>query len=433
MNFAENQKGIKVKYVYSACIVTTTKDLKILHDPWFTEGIFDGSWFQFPPVDDPLKSIGDVDLIYVSHLHQDHYDPRFLQNYFSRYGRKEIIIANHNPNYLKKLIEEDGFDAKVISNPMIVGDTTIEIIPHLTGDINDIDSAITIATKDENKTHYLVNTNDVIFDEEYVIKFKNSLKYPVDILLCGYTGAGPYPQTYFDLDDPELVKEAHYKKKKFLLRYKLLVSTINAKINIPFAGKYILGGKLAKLNNFRGVSDQVEVLDIDKNAIVLSDNGGSIDTLSLKPTSVRTEAYDTNAIEEFVKNLSRKQMNYERLLNLEECWQIPYERLVKIAYKNALQKSNCYKDYFYCIKLQSNDWMVLNTNNESAFLKKANKEEVCSFIPRSEIYIDARYLFGLLTRVYHWNNAEIGSQFEVRRFPNVLDQRARDFLNYFHI
>jgi len=50
--------------------------------------------------------------------------------------------------------------------------------------------------------------------------------------------------------------------------------------------------------------------------------------------------------------------------------------------------------------------------------------------PRSEIEIDIRYLFGLLTNVYHWNNAEVGSQFNTRRVPNVFNRQAQSFLNY---
>ena len=42
--------GITVRYIYSACIVTTTRDVRILHDPWFKEGIYDGSWYQYPRV-----------------------------------------------------------------------------------------------------------------------------------------------------------------------------------------------------------------------------------------------------------------------------------------------------------------------------------------------------------------------------------------------
>jgi len=44
MQSAESSdSGITVKYIYSACIVTSSKDVTILHDPWFSEGIYDGS------------------------------------------------------------------------------------------------------------------------------------------------------------------------------------------------------------------------------------------------------------------------------------------------------------------------------------------------------------------------------------------------------
>ena len=53
--------------------------------------------------------------------------------------------------------------------------------------------------------------------------------------------------------------------------------------------------------------------------------------------------------------------------------------------------------------------------------------------PRSEIIIDERYFFGLMTLVYHWNNAEVGSQFMTRRTPNDFNRKAQGFLNFFTI
>ena len=53
--------------------------------------------------------------------------------------------------------------------------------------------------------------------------------------------------------------------------------------------------------------------------------------------------------------------------------------------------------------------------------------------PKSIINIDERYLFGLLTHVYHWNNAEVGSQFFVKRVPNTNNPKAQNFLNFLTI
>jgi len=108
--------GIKVKYIYSACIITKTADITILHDPWFTDGIYDGSWFHFPIVEKPIESIGDVDFIYISHIHPDHYDSDFIKRYFEKYGVKEVLIANHKPNHLAGKMRADGIKATILKD-----------------------------------------------------------------------------------------------------------------------------------------------------------------------------------------------------------------------------------------------------------------------------------------------------------------------------
>ncbi len=190
---AGNGCGIVVRYIYSACIVTSTNDVCILHDPWFTEGIYDGSWFHYPKVLDPIKSIGDVDVIYISHIHPDHYDINFLRKYFSVYGVKEVIIADHDPNHLAGKMRADGIQASILHDVRRIGNTEIKILPHKTGSVSDIDSAMVLKYFDGSRTHCLVNANDIIFDDATIASLKSAANEP-DILLCGYTGAGPYPQ-----------------------------------------------------------------------------------------------------------------------------------------------------------------------------------------------------------------------------------------------
>lgn len=425
-------EAITVRYIYSACIKTTTPNTTILHDPWFSEGIYDGSWFHFPKVSDPLTSVGDCDLIYISHIHPDHYDADFLKSYFAKYGKKKVIIANHTPNHLYGKMKADDIEASILTEPLVIENTVIEILPHKTGSISDIDSAIIVKFLDsQNRTHCIVNANDIVFDDA----MRSSLKRRagnVDILLCGYTGAGPYPQTYFDLNDPAISTEAEKKKNAFFDRYKVLITTIQAKKNIPFAGKYVLGGKLLPLNSVRGVSDPVEVLDFDPSAIVLDDNGGEINTLDLRPTATRTEPYSKETLNKRLDEIKNVEMDYERLISASELHQLPLKRLLASATQNAIAKSECDHDYFFCVSLPNSEYAVINANkNIAPDIKIADKESLPS--PRSEIYADPRYLFGLLTSVYHWNNAEVGSQYNTRRYPNVFDRKAQSFLNYLAI
>jgi UDP-MurNAc hydroxylase len=425
--------GISVRYIYSACIVTSSKDVRILHDPWFSEGVYDGAWFHFPLVADPIASIGDVDLIYISHLHPDHYDPVFLRKYFKVYGEKEIVIANHDPNYLAKKMRADGFKPTIAKPTVNIGSSRITLIPHRTGSISDIDSALVFRYSDGTREHSVVNANDVIFDDEMIAVMKDAA-YEPDLLLCGYTGAGPYPQTYFDIDDPQLPIEAEKKKAAFFERYLRLVSELRPKIAIPFAGKYILGGKLARLNRFRGVADATEVLAIDRSAVVLQDNGGLISTSDLKPIAVRTQPYPEEDVERRQTEISQHQHDYERLIPEAEIYQLPLKRLLLAAARRASEQSECTQDYYFTFKLPGGGIAVINAiRGAKEPLRFCEPAEVRDLRPRSEIDIDPRYLFGLLTGIYHWNNAEIGSQYQTRRFPNQMNRSAQSFLNFFVI
>lgn len=423
--------GIHVRYIYSACIIISTSDVSILCDPWFSEGIYDGSWFHFPRIESPIQSIGNVDYIYISHIHPDHYDSKFLKKYFEVYGVKKIIIANHSPNHLKSKINADGMNCYILKDELKIGSTSIKIIPHITGSISDIDSAIIVKQKSrDERTHCVVNANDIIFDEKFR-KFLKSTCGEVDILLCGYTGAGPYPQTYFDLNDPQLILEANAKKLAFFNRYKLLIKEINAKVNIPFAGKYILGGALAPLNYFRGVADPVEILRFDERAIILADDGGLINTENLQAVGVRLHPYPPKDIALRINEVKGEKLDYEKLIDESFIYKLPLKRLLRIAAQNAYKRSECIGDYFFCIRLPDGEYAVINANKavllNVLFLKEG--EDVLP-LPRHEITIDPRYLFGLLTHIYHWNNAEVGSLYRSRRIPNEFNRQAQYFLNY---
>ena len=424
--------SIKVKYIYSACIITETPDVRILHDPWFTDGIYDGSWYQFPKVRHPLDSIGDVDLIYVSHIHPDHYDPIFLKKYFKKFGSKEILISDHNPNFLEKKMLGDGFKPTVIKEPLNINNTIVDIVPHKTGSLSDIDSAIFVKYIDSQKVHTVLNINDIVIDEGILSSLEGKLN-DVDIFLCTYTGAGPYPQTYFTKNSSNLKKEARNKKEQFFKRYKKITKHVNAKVNIPFAGKYLLGGKLSDLNEFRGVADATEILKLDKNALVLSDDGGTISTDSLVTKELRKKPYPKTILKKRILEISKYPMSYEKLFSKSEIKQLPLKRLLVSASEKAIQKSEVDSDYYFCINFFCNEYAVINANK--------HKKEKIKFVtnysdlpnPKSIINIDERYLFGLLTHVYHWNNAEVGSQFFVKRVPNTNNPKAQNFLNFLTI
>ena len=398
-------------------------------DPWFTEGAYDGSWYQFPKPQEPVAAIGDVGYIYVSHIHPDHYDPAFLKSYMRARGPKPVLIAAHEPNFLMGKMQADGVRGTVLAEPMRVGNTVLEIVPHATDSLSDIDSALIVRFETPGREHVVVNVNDIIFDPPMLEKMK--AKAPlIDILLCGYTGAGPYPQTYFDADDPELVRAAESKKQEFFNRYRRLIGSLSPRATVPFAGKYILGGALAPMNPHRGVADATEVLAFDPKAVV-PDDGGTIDTIDFHARPERRLPYATEALDRRLAEISRLPMAYERLMPLQEVHQLPLRRLLRQAVTKAIAKSTVDGDYFFAMSLPDGQWALFNTNkNVAPAVSFVDGAKLASITPRSEVTVDPRYLFGLLTHVYHWNNAQVGSQYQTRRFPNQMNRNAENFLNF---
>ena len=424
---------IKVKYIYSACVVIETEDIRVLCDPWFTEGIYDGSWFHFPEVPSPISMIGDVDLVYISHIHPDHYDPIFLRDYLDEFGSKPILIAGYVSNFLERKMKTDGFDP-IILDPRETyksGNTSIKVIPDFSGSESDIDSFMVVEYRSPEKLHCVVNLNDCIPSEKLAADVKEAVSGSIDILLCGYTGAGPYPQTYYTIDNPILAEKAEDKKKRFFERYRFITSELGARVNVPFAGQYVLGGRLAYLNEFRGVADAVEVLDFDPDAQVLQP-GAFVDSSSHEGSSLRTIKHSEEDLFKRLTNISCSAMDYEMFIPDESIAQIPLSRLMSKALERALSKSEVVSDYFISFRMDDH-WLWFNARHGGSPL--ISRAEILDEIPcpRSVITIDRRYLFGLMVGAFHWNNAEVGSQFFVEREPDVFELAVQNFLNFFSL
>ena len=76
-------------------------DLESLTDPWFTDGAYDGPGFNTLKLTHS-NIFKKPDIIYISHIHPDHYDPTFLHQIQNRFGPIEIIIPDLKINSLQK-------------------------------------------------------------------------------------------------------------------------------------------------------------------------------------------------------------------------------------------------------------------------------------------------------------------------------------------
>src|SRR5580658_1066282 len=333
---------MQVRYVYSACITIETADATILCDPWFTPGIYDGSWFQYPQLPNPIETIGRPDLVYISHIHPDHYDPKFLSAYLARFSQARLIIGRSGSPHLAHKMKLDGFAAEAVDS-ICIGNTELSIIPNAAHAVN-IDTALVVRAGSLS----VVNMNDNPLDREQISLVREFCPGGrPDFALLPYAGAGPYPQTYRFPTQAALIAAADKKRQQFLDLYRDYVRLLDPVCCMPFAGKYYLGGQLSQLNRYRGVADAVEVLPLEPRSIGLADGGQARYSLTTRTANaVRTEPYSANELSEFLSGIETVTFDYEKELDFGSRSSLPFLPLLNAAKEKARKKVKLAEPYW---------------------------------------------------------------------------------------
>ncbi|MGH7087698.1 MAG: MBL fold metallo-hydrolase [Stellaceae bacterium] len=424
---------MRVRYVYSACVVIETADVKILCDPWFTPGAYDGAWYQYPPIDDPVATIGPADLVYISHIHPDHYDPRFLRRYLAAYPTAQLIIGAQQPPYLANKMHLDGFAPHVV-DALAVGGTDLLIpINYTSGDPkSEIDSALAVRAAGRS----VVNLNDNPFAPDQVARIREFCGDRIDFALLPYAGAGPYPQTFHFADRRLLEAAVEEKRRQFKALFARYLEALDPIKAMPFAGKYYLGGALAPLNPYRGIPDAVELIARHGDRVMVLADGGKAyyDVERSIASASRTEPYDQAAIERHLRTVGAGGFDYEREVAPYPDHPLPILPLLAAAKSRARTKVKLADPYWLVIRPEMGEKsFALNLADDRA--PSAFPPDACfaHLEPRLEMTIDDRYLFGLLSRLYHWNNAEIGSHYRSLRVPETYRPAVYQFLNMLQV
>ncbi len=424
---------MRVRYIYSACVVIETDDARILCDPWFTQGTYDGAWFQYPRLADPVAAIGPVDLVYISHIHPDHYDAAFLRQYRAAYPEARLVIAKQRVPHLANKMRVDGFKPEIVEG-LSMGGTELLIVPH--DDPCDPKSGIDSALAVRASGRSVVNMNDNPFLAPQLAALRAFCPGGrPDFALLPYSGAGPWPQTFVFDDLAELVVAAEDKKRKFLALFARYLDALEPVRAMPFAGKYWLGGPLARLNPYRGIPDPVEVKARHGDRIVVLADGGEAfyDLSTGRASAERLLPYDLSEVDRYLRRLEFRGYDYERELVPLSGHALPIAPLLAAAKRRAREKVAVGDPFWVVFRPTAEASYVLNIADDAPPAIHGREQAFDTLQPRLEISIDQRYLFGLLTRLYHWNNAEIGSQYASRRVPETYRPEVYAFLNMLQV
>ena len=447
---------MKLIYLSSASVIINHEKTNILCDPWLVDGEFYGSWFHYPSLNFKPEDFNFVDYIYISHIHPDHLSMKTL----SRMDKKiPIIILNYVDKFLKRNIERLGFNVielehnkrthlkdNLYINILAAHYCNPELCSKLMGcsNVEKIFGATSLDSMSviDNGKEVVVNTNDCPFE---IAKFSaDAIKEDyknIDFLLVGYTGAGPYPQCFDMLTDQEKNDAAIKKKKQFFNQAESYVNLFQPKFFMPFAGRYTLGGKLADLNDQRGVPELEEAFDYftvssninqKKHKCIILNAQNNFDISTEKATAPYRKSNLREKIN-YIKNvLSTIKFDFENKphVTLEQINRLLpkcYER-----FENRRKKINYNSDKVILLKIIEDKILVISCNGSGyKIIPEVEKKDFKNFL---FIELDDRLLNLLLLgpKFAHWNNAEIGSHLRFYRYPDVFERAQYHCLCYFH-
>ncbi|WP_099025253.1 MBL fold metallo-hydrolase [Mycolicibacterium palauense] len=234
---------------HAGFLIETTAG-RILCDPWLNPAYF-GSWFVFPDNSAlDWAALGDVDYLYVSHLHKDHFDPDNLRDHVNKDA--VVLLPDFPVPDLRRELENLGFHrffetTDSVKHTVTGPKGTLEVMiialrAPADGPIGD--SGLVVS--DGVTTAFNMNDARPV-DLDVLAEFGH-----IDVHMLQYSGAIWYPMVY---DMPARAKEAFgvQKRQRQMDRCRQYIAQVGATWVIPSAGPpCFLDPELRDLNDDHG-------------------------------------------------------------------------------------------------------------------------------------------------------------------------------------
>ena len=455
---------MKMTWHSSACVSFESSETKVLFDPWLKSSAYLGSWHQWPPAKDSFDAClaTKYDFIVYTHFHSDHWDPQFLKEYLNIWrGRGHfpvILLAKNSWGQLAKSIRDImRDDAKVVlmdsGKPYSLNNRGFKITTWVSDFCDPIACGKQIPCFSANPASRAIDSVALVEDDGFsVLNLNDAVASHIDIhlqnigvradLVMGvFAAAGSFPQcmSNFSAERKGVEKEAFLKSA--MERLVTAGDRLKAKYLFPFAGQYILGGRLAALNSERAIipasvaRDQIQnltsmkvfTLNTNESITTSRDEIVQIGISYSEPNNETMSTYLEQKNTQYTYELrDLEKVNIEKLFeNIE----IASLKLAKMY--GSLQKFN----YSIRIKAINSDFnWSLDFGKELKYGKSQNLQS-----DHSEILLDLRLLDGCLRRKsgyegftsMHWNQAHIGSHLTFNQ--TAYNGPAHYLLNFLHI
>jgi UDP-MurNAc hydroxylase len=449
---------MKLEFLKSATLLITKNNKNLLVDPWLADGEYYGSWYHYPKFN--LKNFlkKKIDFIFITHIHPDHFSRKtlnlfdknipviihkfafpFIKFNLQNLGFKHIIEIDHgkefklSKDFFIKIYAADDCDPKLCQSFF-----KCDFLKDKLGS-QQIDSLSVIYSK----KHSIVNVNDCPFELSKKLitkKIKKDFKN-IDVLLAGYSGAGPFPQCFLNQYSLKKIKDlAEQKKNQFLQQTLDFYNAIKPRYLMPFAGTYFLSSNLYSLNKYRGVPTPFQATqyfqkyltkNLHKSKALLLDTNGWID-LDTNEIHLEQKKEKTKFDKKMKNYLKNKKLDYQKLPMPTNDAILNLINRAKVNFFNKIQQKNVNSNTKILIELRNNLIYCLDVKLKTG--KYFNKNKLKNLNNFIKLKLDQRLLKLILTgpKFAHWDNADIGSHISYERKPDKFERNINYALNFLH-
>ena len=318
-------------------ILLKGENTTVLCDPWVTFDRYSASGlYNFPEIKVTKEEIADIkpDFIYITHTHEDHFDPITLSLFDND---TPVLVANYVNNFTQRNIQKLGFtDVRVCNfdgGLPLNGDDHAWIEPSAIYD--DVDSLGVFKIDDVT----ILNANDCPFSEIQCKKIKDKFG-TIDLACLPFATQGPYPAFYENLTPEEKKEKSDAKKLRGYREMLGFTKTIEPKRVFPFAAGAMYGSAKALDFEYYGVGTQQDAADIFEKEqlnieMILMSNQCSYDT-ETGEISGKYENKTHLTEQEYIFDISTKLNKFQKggKFYIEEDQQTDLTRLLKKARKH---------------------------------------------------------------------------------------------------
>jgi L-ascorbate metabolism protein UlaG (beta-lactamase superfamily) len=439
---------MKITHFSNSFIVVETANIKICCDPWVGSGNY-GGWHSFPEYNkkELIDFLKDIDIVYISHLHEDHFDPKFLME--SKLVKKKFVIKKFEiktlfqrvSNLASDIVELDAFQIFEYKG------AKLSILPQFTSNSSDLEDEVdydldTSIVINDGKTTFFnqvdnpFSHNDYRYIKDWLTKEFGSLD--VVSLMCG--AASEFPQSFFNIDrDAAKARVINSSLEKLQETLRILSPTYY----FPAGGTYFIPGKLYKLNKYiaqptyseineaiaqKGLSVQSFLLE-GGNTITINERDGRPEVnSSVTPLSFSME----ESIEKHKNDSYQYEMELpEPIPSLEiigSIFELAKKNWLKVLAKNNINVSQNISFILYS-ELKAKDDCTPDASLQCGTFK-LNED---ASLGELKVHIDIRAFYRCLTRNKMVWNGTTGALCMFERAPNVFYPTDTFSLNYLTI